>query len=148
MAPGMSLIVKTATRLVSSFITLFGIYVVLYGHVSPGGGFAGGVILASGLILILLAFGREQASKVFSHRASILWDCAGAFTFLAVALLGYIAGGFFLNFLSSGEPYRLASAGTIPLSNMAIGAKVGGGLFGVFVTLAAFRASRPREDQE
>ena len=47
---GLSLIVKNITRLLSAFILLYGIYVVLYGHVSPGGGFTGGVILAAGLL--------------------------------------------------------------------------------------------------
>ena len=142
MTQGMSLIVKTITRLVSSFILLFGIYIVLYGHVSPGGGFAGGVILAAGLILILLAFGKEQTLKLVSHSASVTWDSAGALGFLAIAVLGYLAGDFFINFLGPGEPYELASAGTIPLSNVAIGAKVGAGLFGVFLALAIFRPGR------
>lgn len=139
MPPGMSLIVKTVTRLVTSFITLLGIYIVLYGHLSPGGGFAGGVILAAGLVLALLAFGREQSSQILSHGAAVSWDCAGALAFVGVALLGYLAGPFFYNLLAPGEPYRLASAGTLPLSNMAIGAKVGGGIFGAFLVLAMFR---------
>jgi len=44
---GMSLIVKTITRLTVGLILLYGIYIVLHGHVSPGGGFAGGVICYS-----------------------------------------------------------------------------------------------------
>ncbi|UCD28593.1 MAG: hypothetical protein JSV03_16175 [Planctomycetota bacterium] len=147
MTQGMSLIVKTITRLVTSFITLFGIYIVLYGHVSPGGGFAGGVILSAGMILLLLAFGREQTMKIISHSALVIWDSAGALAFLTVAVVGYLAGDFFINFLSTGEPYRLASAGTIPLSNMAIGAKVGAGLFGVFLALAIFRPGRHQEEE-
>jgi len=143
----MSLIVKTVTRLASSFIMVYGIYVVLYGHVSPGGGFAGGAILAAGLILLLLAFGRTQTEAIISHGSVMKWDSGGALAFLAIAMLGYLAGSFFLNFLSNGEPYRLASAGTIPLSNAAIGVKVGAGLFGVFLALAMFRSTRSREDQ-
>ena len=148
MTQGMSLIVKTITRLIASFIMLFGIYIVLYGHVSPGGGFAGGVILAAGLILILLAFGREQTLKLISHSASLSWDSGGALAFLAIALLGYLAGDFFINFtLFKGEPYQLVSAGTIPLSNVAIGAKVGAGLFGVFLALAMFRPGKHQEEE-
>jgi multisubunit Na+/H+ antiporter MnhB subunit len=142
----MSLIVKTVARLAVSFITVFGIYIVLYGHVSPGGGFAGGTILAAGLILLLLAFGRERTRHIVTHDAVMTWDSAGALGFLAVAALGYVAGGFFFNFLSGGHPYHLASAGTIPLSNVAIGAKVGAGLFGMFWALAAFRSVRRWEE--
>ena len=64
---GMSLIVKNATRLVAGFIALFGAYIVLYGHVTPGGGFAGGVIVAGGLVLVVLAFGEEFSRRVISH---------------------------------------------------------------------------------
>ncbi|MBN1490621.1 MAG: hypothetical protein JXA69_11950 [Phycisphaerae bacterium] len=146
MNSGMSLIVKTVTRLVAGFITLFGIYIVLYGHVSPGGGFAGGAILAAGLILVLLAFGREATLRMMSHDGALAWDCGGALAFVLIAALGYLAGGFFVNFLSHGEPGQLNSAGMIPLLNAAIGAKVGAGLFGVFLALAVFRPGRHRED--
>ena len=145
MPAGMSLIVRTVSRLAVSFITVFGIYVVLYGHISPGGGFAGGTILAAGLVLMLLAFGRQRTRQIVTHEAAVTWDCTGALGFLAVALLGYVAGGFFVNFLAHGEPYHLASGGTIVLSNSAIGAKVGAGLFGMFWALAAFRSGRPGE---
>lgn len=145
MPTGMSLIVRTIARLVATFITLFGVYVALYGHVSPGGGFAGGAILAAGLILVLLAFGRDETERLVTHRMALGWDCGGALAFLVLAVLGYLAGGFFLNFLGLGEPYTLASAGTIPLCNAAIAAKVGGALFGVFLALAIFRPGRREE---
>ncbi|MDI6606195.1 MAG: MnhB domain-containing protein, partial [Candidatus Omnitrophota bacterium] len=54
---GMSLIVKTITRLTVGLILLFGIYIVLHGHLSPGGGFAGGVIIALSFVHLMLAFG-------------------------------------------------------------------------------------------
>lgn len=145
MNTGMSPIVKTVTRLATSFITLYGVYIVLYGHVSPGGGFAGGTILAAGLILLVLAFGKERTEQIISHNAAMRWDTGGALAFLGIALLGYVAGTFFINFLAMGEPYRLASAGIIPLANAAIGAKVGAGLFGVFLALAIYRPGRTRE---
>lgn len=147
MTSGMSLIVRTVTRLAVTFIILFGIYVALYGHLSPGGGFAGGAIAAAGFILLLLAFGHQHTKNILAHDDAIAWDCAGALAFLLVAVLGYVAGTFFINFLSSGEPYQLASAGTIPIVNMAIGAKVGAGLFGVFLALAAFRSIKQRENK-
>ena len=141
---GMSLVVKTITRLVASLILLFGIYIVLYGHLTPGGGFAGGVIVACSLILMLLAFGKEFVFGFISERAPTLWDCSGAFAFLLIAIAGYFGGTFFLNLFSKGEPFHLFSAGIIPLCNMAIGVKVGACLFGVFLALAAFRLSQKR----
>jgi len=141
---GMSLIVKNITRLVAGFIAIFGVYIVLYGHVSPGGGFAGGVILAGALVLIVLAFGEEYSRKVFPHDVATMSDALGAFGFLLVAIFGYMVGGFFVNFLPRGQVGNLFSAGTIPISNLAIGIKVGAGLFGVFLTLALFRRQRNR----
>jgi len=146
--PGMSPIVKTMSRIATGFILLFGIYVVLYGHLSPGGGFAGGVVLAAGLILLVLAFGGEFTNQLFSERAVTVWESGGALGFLCIALLGYFAGMFFFNFLGKGTPFHLLSGGMIPLSNLAIGAKVGSGLFGVFLALAIFRLREPRGSEE
>ena len=138
---GMSLIVKTITRLVVGFILIFGVAVVLYGHLTPGGGFAGGVILSCALILTLLAFGGEFASRLMDEHSAAVWDCIGAFAFLVVALLGYLGGRFFLNLkaLRDDEPFRLFSSGSILFSNVAIGIKVAVCLFGVMMALAAFR---------
>ena len=68
-------------------------------------------------------------------------DCIGAFMFVVIAVLGLVFGGiFFVNFLSQyGEPFKLLSAGTIPLSNIAIGLKVGASLFLVTFVLSTFR---------
>ena len=52
---GMTIIVKTVSSWVKVLIIVFGIYIVLFGHLTPGGGFAGGVILASSYILLMLA---------------------------------------------------------------------------------------------
>lgn len=141
---GMSLIVKTITRLVASFILLFGIYIVMYGHITPGGGFSGGVIIAGSLILMLLAFGKKYVFEFLSEKAPTIWDCLGASLFLLIAVAGYFGGTFFLNLFDKGEPFRLFSGGIIPLCNLAIGVKVGAGLFGAFLALSVFRLARTR----
>lgn len=148
---GMSLIVKQVTKLVAGFIFLFAAYTILYGHLTPGGGFAGGVIAACGFILLVLAFGREFVAEFISERSLSVWDCLGALGFLAVALGGYFGGAFFYNWLvaaENAELFDLVSAGTLPLSNIAIGVKVAAGLSGVFVTLVVFRAvDSPRKEK-
>ena len=136
---GMSLIVKTITRLTVGLILLFGIYIVLHGHVSPGGGFAGGVIIALSFIHLMLAYGKEVAFKKLSKAWASVFESAGAIMFLGIALLGFTGGYFFLNFLSKGEPFKLFSAGIIPLCNIAICLKVGAGLFAIFVALVLFK---------
>jgi len=133
--PGMTLIVKTITRLTVGLILLYGIYIVLHGHLSPGGGFPGGVIIALSFIHLILAFGKEAALKRLNQARASFFESLGAIIFLGIALLGIFGGYFFLNFLKKGEPFNLFSAGTIPLSNIAICLKVGAGLFLIFVTL-------------
>ena len=135
---GMSLIVKTITRLTVGLILLFGIYILLHGHVSPGGGFAGGVIVALSFIHLMLAYGKETALKKLPKGVASFFEGFGAILFLGIALLGFTGGWFFLNFLPKGEPFRLFSAGIIPLCNIAISLKVGAGLFAIFVALVLF----------
>jgi multicomponent Na+:H+ antiporter subunit B len=61
---------------------------------------------------------------------------------LIVALLGFFGGTFFLNVLAKGKPFRLFSAGTIPISNIAIGLKVGVGLLVIFLALVILEKSK------
>jgi len=136
---GMSLIVKKVTCLTVGLILLYGIYIVLHGHVSPGGGFAGGVIIALSFIHLMLAFGKEAAMKRLSESKASLFEGLGAVSFLAIALLGFTGGYFFKNVAAKGDPGALFSAGIIPLCNIAICLKVGAGLFGVFVALVLLK---------
>ena len=139
---GMTLIVKTITRLTVGLILLYGIYIVLHGHISPGGGFAGGVIIALSFIHLMLAFGKETALKKLSETKASLLESLGALMFLAIALLGLgtMGGYFFFNFfISKGNPFNLFSAGIIPLCNIAICLKVGAGLFAIFTALILFK---------
>jgi len=140
---GMSVIVKTVAKFVVPPIVLFGIYMVLHGHLTPGGGFPGGVIIASSFILLTLAFGREVAFQKLKRSTASLLESIGGLIFLSLALLGIgIGGWFFLNFLPKGQPLKILSAGFIPLANIAIGIKVGGGIFAVFLVLIMFRMKK------
>ena len=139
---GMTLIVKTITRLTVGLILLFGIYIILHGHLSPGGGFAGGVIVALSFVHLMLAFGKDiTVSRVSKNLASNL-ESIGALMFLSIALLGFLGGSFFLNILPKGTPFNLFSAGIIPLCNIAIGIKVGVGLFAIFLALVVLERSK------
>ncbi len=136
----MTLIVKTITRLTVGLILLYGIYILLHGHVSPGGGFAGGVIIALSFIHIMLAFGGETALRKFPKTAASFLESLGAILFIGIAILGFTGGYFFFNFFAGkGEPFKLFSAGIIPLCNIAIGMKVGAGLFAIFVILVLLK---------
>jgi multisubunit Na+/H+ antiporter MnhB subunit len=141
---GMTVIVKTISSWVKVLIVLFGIYIILFGHLTPGGGFAGGVILASSYVLLMLAFGGEFVKKDLPLSLVSKLDCIGAFMFIMIAILGLVFGGaFFVNFLVEkyGQPLHLLSAGTIPFSNIAIGLKVGASLFLVIFSLSTCHKS-------
>ena len=130
---GMSLIVQTVARVSIGFILLFGIYILSHGHVSPGGGFAGGVIIALSFIHLMLAYGKDVALKKLPRAVTLFFEKLGALLFLSIAMLGFTGGYFFLNFISRGQPFHLFSAGIIPLCNLAIALKVGSGIFAIFV---------------
>jgi len=145
---GMTIIVKTVSSWVKMLIVLFGIYIILFGHLTPGGGFAGGVILASSYLLIMLAFGREFVQKDLPLALDSKLDCLGALLFAMIAVLGLVLCDkiFFVNFLYQkylpGKEFNLISSGTIPLSNIAIGLKVGASLFLVIFLLSTFRREK------
>lgn len=143
---GMSLIVKRVTKITVSLIFLFGVYIVLHGHLTPGGGFAGGVIIALSYIHLVLAFGKETALKRLNESAVSVLESLGGLMFLGIALLGFLGGYFFLNVLPKGRPFELFSSGIIVLCNIAIFLKVGAGLFAIFIAMAVLRI--PIEDQK
>lgn len=142
------MIVKTVTRITVGLIFLYGIYIVIHGHVSPGGGFAGGVIIALSFIHMMLAFGKDLLLKKVPISMASFFESFGALMFLAIALAGFMGGYFFLNFFThKGEPFTLFSAGTIPLCNIAISLKVGAGLFAIFVVLVIFKSAGPKDNE-
>ena len=86
---GMSTIVKTIASWIKILIFLFGVYIVLFGHLTPGGGFSGGVILAASYVLLMLAFGKEFAGRNLPLGAAAGLDSVGALLFVAIALAGF-----------------------------------------------------------
>ena len=137
---GMTLIVKTITRLIVGLIFGYGVYIVLHGHLTPGGGFAGGVIIAGAFILLILADGLEEMQIELRKWRASLGESLGIFIFWLLAMLGIFGGTyFFLNLLAKGKPMHIFSAGTIPLCNIGIGIEVGAALFAIFITLAVLK---------
>lgn len=145
---GMSLIVKTVTRLTFGLAILYGIYIAVHGHISPGGGFAGGVILALAFTNLLLAFGKDVTLKKLSQPLASFFGGLGGIIFITIAVLGYASGHFFINFIGKGTPFSLFSAGMIPIYNVAaILIKVSAGLFSVLVALVLLKVEK-KEDKK
>ncbi len=116
-------IVETATELLLPMVILFGIYVFLNGHLSPGGGFQGGAIIASGTMFLLLALPESHISRLLIA----LTESLSGFSYVVIGVLGVIlAGGFLDNrIMSLGTYGSLFSAGAIPLIYVFVGLKVG-----------------------
>jgi multicomponent Na+:H+ antiporter subunit B len=127
-----SLVLYTGCRLLFPLILIFGTYIFIHGHLTPGGGFQGGAIIASGFLLIYLGCRERRISRIASNLA----DSLGGLVFVVIGLLGLSFGGYFLlNFLPNGTANTLFSAGIIPIIYIAIGFKVGSELASIIDNL-------------
>ncbi len=117
-------ILQTASKLLFPFITLFGVYVMIYGHLSPGGGFQGGVIIASGVLLLLISYQKFEVP----HGLIVALETLAGISYVLIGLLGlWILDHFLGNFLPHdiSQMGMLISGGIIPLIYIIVGVKVG-----------------------
>jgi multicomponent Na+:H+ antiporter subunit B len=122
-------LVDIVSRKLVPFVLLFGFYVISHGHLSPGGGFQGGVVLASGVMLLALSRGREPALRSFPVAGLRLVETLAFSVILAIGMVGLLAGkGFLGSFLPLGTPGQVPSAGFIFFLNLLIGLEVGVGV--------------------
>jgi len=138
----MTIIVQKVTQIMCGIIFLYGIYIIIHGHLTPGGGFAGGTIIAGSFILLVIAFGSEFLALKKEETGSSLLESGAILMFLAIAAAGLLIGGvgiFFVNFLPKGTVGSLISAGIIPLFNIAIGIEVAAALLTVFLALLIYK---------
>ena len=87
-----SLVVRTICRMMAPFIQLFGLYVIVHGHSSPGGGFQGGAILGASFILIALSGGLDSGLGRMAIRTALVLASAGMLTYLGVGVACLLAG--------------------------------------------------------
>jgi len=117
-------IVQTGARLLFAPIVVFGAYIFVHGHLTPGGGFQGGAVVASGVLLLLLA----DRDRRLPHGLLSWVESLSGFGFVLAGVAGLLAAGSFLanrGVLPLGQWNRLASAGIIPVIYVLIGLKVG-----------------------
>lgn len=138
---GLSLIVKTLACIVSVPIATFGFYIALHGHLTPGGGFAGGAVVATITSLLLVSFGQGIIRRLHITRFSVLRTIKniGITAFGVLILISFSAtflhrqltdsGWFFRAGIPFGpNPGELGTGGIIPLMNLAVGLEVVVGL--------------------
>ena len=138
---GMSTIVKKVSQLVAGLTFMYGIYIILHGHLTPGGGFAGGAILAGSFVLLILAYGSSALKLKKEVTGSSLTESVAILLVVLLAIMSLLVGMkvFFSNFLPKGEPGTLLSAGVIPLYNLFIGIEVAGAILTIFLALVIFK---------
>lgn len=131
-----STIVRVICRLVAPFAQIFGLYVILHGHSSPGGGFQGGVILASSFILLAFGNGIEEVRQRFPLKAvSVLTSC-GVLLYAGIGLVCVALGANFLDYgiLPVSEPRSLGMLGI----EIGVGATVTAAMVSIFHDLLSF----------
>ncbi len=132
---GMTVIVRTISRLLFPFIILFGIYIVLHGHLTPGGGFPGGVIIASSFVMLVIAYGIEMAKEKFGLVRAEIFESVGGLSIILIGICGVLFGVYFLQnapVFPLGQVGALFSAGNLPLLYIAVGLKVAAGVTLIF----------------
>ncbi|MBN2273009.1 MAG: hypothetical protein JXR41_00195 [Bacteroidales bacterium] len=138
---GMSPIVKKVSQLISAIIFLYGIYIIVHGHLTPGGGFAGGAVLSGAFIFLVLAFGTDVLNLRREEEEASVIEGLAILIFVLMATIGLFIGirVFFNNYLPKGQIGELISAGVIPLYNIAVGIEVGAALFTIFLALVIYK---------
>jgi multicomponent Na+:H+ antiporter subunit B len=138
--PEAGFILRAGADLLFPLLLVVGIYIVLHGHLSPGGGFQGGVILAAAFFVGVLG----RPSEGLNYGA-IVWieGLAGA-GFIGIGLWALLAHGEFLKPMGAqGTVGDLISAGTLPWLSVALGLKVGSELAGLMASLSEAEAREP-----
>ncbi len=149
----MSKIVRTQANILYPLILIFGFYIVAHGHLTPGGGFQGGAVIATGVALVAISFGYGKIKKWIKKTNLTAAEAVGLLSFIIAAFTG-IGTSFFCNWLANSglifgdtvpygpNPGYLNTAGLLPIMNLAVGIEVLGGL-GVVVMymLSAAKAS-------
>lgn len=120
--PKNDLILQTIASILVPVILIFGMYVIMNGHISPGGGFSGGAVMGAGLILYLNAFGFKKTERFFTFKTfKAVSFCALSFYAISKAYSFFTGANGLWSFITPGTPGKLFSAGLIPYLNLAVG---------------------------
>ncbi|MEG1632603.1 MAG: MnhB domain-containing protein [Oscillospiraceae bacterium] len=144
------LIVKCLADKFTPIALVLGFYVILHGNISPGGGFQGGVLVASSVLLLYLAYGFKGAKNALNAEFMHKSEAIGAVVYIVFALLGIFYGFNFCRnvFFSSGKIGEIWSSGTIALMNYAVGFKVLTGMGFLLLLIIGLLSEDEPENEE
>ena len=132
--PKNDVILQTVARILVPPIIIFGIYVILCGHLGPGGGFSGGAVIGAGLILYLNAFGFAKTERFFTAK-TYKWMSFGALACYALAksYSFYTGANEIHSVIPLGTPGAILSSGLILILNICVGIVVAGTMYTFYV---------------
>ena len=126
-------ILKMAAKILTPLIMVFGIYVILCGHLGPGGGFSGGSIIGAGLILYSVAYGTERLKKIITPTIyKVITICALCFYSFAKCYSFFCGANHLETIFDTGTPGAILSAGLILPLNIAVGIVVALTMYGFY----------------
>ena len=147
-----SIILKLVSLPISIILICLGIMTILGGHITPGGGFQGGAMIASGIILSIIVYGLGNSPLELSHTYIEVLESVGALGFIILGLIGLLVGGSYLSNVGSDVsnivPHYIqnifhypdvTNAGIIPYLNIFVGLKVFVGLTSIVIAFAGFK---------
>jgi multicomponent Na+:H+ antiporter subunit B len=124
-------VVPTVCVLFAPAILLFGLYVIAHGHYGPGGGFAGGVALAVGVIMLRVTVDERASARVFPPPAAIVVGGLGMGLFALSGVVPLAAGGGFLDYAA--VPLGVADATLRYLGILVVEVAIGFAVLGAMV---------------
>lgn len=142
--PAEDLIIDTTVRLIVPVIQLFALYVVAHGHYSPGGGFQGGIIFGSSLILLSLARNLPYTLRRFSQSRAVLFATVGVLIYAGIGLLCLVLGSNFLDYSILGKLLHISGIQARSLSIFGVEIGVGFTVATVMFVIFANLSSRGR----
>ena len=132
--PKNDVILQTAARILVPPIFIFGIYIILAGHLGPGGGFSGGAVLGAGLILYLNAFGFAKTEKFFTAKTYRNMSFAALACYSIAKSYSFFTGANHIeSIIPLGNPGAILSSGLILILNICVGVVVAGTMYTFYV---------------
>ncbi len=130
-------ILKRVVKYLNPMIMLYGIYIMMTGHLSPGGGFAGGAIFGGALILYGVAFGQKRMQAFLSMKTLMRLNVIAVFVYTLIKYYSFFTGGNDVGFeIPKGVPGEILSAYAILILNMCIGVLVACTMYGFYALFA------------
>ena len=142
-----NIVPKCGADFLIPFAAVYAFYIILHGHLSPGGGFQGGVLMCSVVILLFLGYGYKNTQKALSFNLLHKTEALASIIYVCLAMAGVVYAGQFCEnvFANFGNIGDLISTGTIFYMNSAVGMKL---LTGIGVLILTMLSALMLDDEK